>query len=62
MTHVEMIKREELVSLKGQLNYTNECLSRKNEMQPWEFKEYNNLKSGYEIEIAELENHIKNIF
>ncbi len=62
MSHAEMVKREELASLKGQLNYTNECLSRQNEMQSWEIKEYNNLKSGYEQEIAELENHIKNVF
>ena len=62
MSFTEKLQREKLQSLKGQLNYTNECLVRQNEMQSWEVKEYNNLKSSYEQEILELENHIKNVF
>ena len=62
MSFTEKLQREKLQSLKGQLNYTKECLARQNEMQSWEVKEYNNLKSSYEQDILELENHIKNVF
>ncbi len=62
MSFTEKLQREKLEGLKGQLNYTNDCLSRKNEMQAWELKEYEGLKSSYEQEITELENHIKNVF
>jgi hypothetical protein len=63
MSHVEMIKREELASLKGQLNYANDCLLyRIDEMEDFEVKEFLKLNSDYKIEISFLENHIKNVF
>lgn len=63
MTHIEKIQKENLESLKGQLNYTNDCLmNRINEMDDWEVKEFVQLNADYNIEIFELENHIKKVF
>lgn len=63
MTHIEKIQRENLESLKGQLKYTNDCLmNRINEMEDWEVKEFVQLNADYNIEIFELENHIKEVF
>ncbi len=60
MSIVEKLKREELVSLNGQLNYVNEALEAN--LENWERKEYEQVKSELILDIENLENHIKNIF
>jgi len=63
MSHSEKIQRENLESLKGQLQYTNDCLlNRIDEMEDFEVKEFVNLNQYYKEEIYNLENHIKNVF
>ena len=63
MTFSEKLQREKLASLKGQLQYANDCLlNRKSEMASYEVKEYEGMKSDFEQEIEQLETHIKNVF
>ena len=47
---------QELKSAKGQLTYTNNCLSQ--ELENWERKEYEQVKSILISEIESLENRI----
>lgn len=63
MSFTEKLQRENLSSLKGQLNYNTNCLmNRINEMEDWEVKEFLTVNSQYRVEILALENHIKNVF
>lgn len=63
MSFTEKLQREKLQGLNGQLNYANDCLlSRINEMEDFEVKEYLLLNSELKSEISLLENHIKNVF
>ena len=48
---------EKLESLKGQLSYTNKALD--SDIEPWERREYLQIRDMYIIEIKELEDHIE---
>jgi hypothetical protein len=60
MTTQLKIQIENLESLKGQLNYTNECLNQ-SDIKVWETKEFTNLKEDLVNEINETENLIETI-
>lgn len=63
MSHIEKIQKENLESLKGQLEYNTDCLmNRIDEMEDWEVKEFLTGNASYKEEIADLENHIKEVF
>jgi len=62
MTITAITQLQNLQDLKGQLNYTNECLSNNiDEMQDFEVKEFLMLNSGLTSEINFLTNHCKNM-
>lgn len=63
MSFTEKLQRENLESLKGQLNYSIDCLSNRiNEMEDWEVKEYLQVHKSTQSEYVSLYNHIQNVF
>lgn len=58
MTHAALQTIQKLKSLKGQLQYTNDQLSKPG-MADWERKEYKALADQYTEEIADLQAHIE---
>lgn len=63
MSFTEKIQRENLQSLKGQLDYSIDCLSNRiDEMEDWEIKEYIQVYQDAQSEYVNLYNHIQNVF
>ena len=52
-------EEERLERLEGQLKYTNDILICSFTLEPWEEKEYKEIKAEYEEEIKKLKEHIK---
>lgn len=52
-------QQQRIADLNGQLNYVDNILTNHgDELEPWEAKEYQSLKSDYQNEIARLNNAI----